>query len=818
MLKPGMILCDRYEILAVVGAGGMSIVYKARDHRLNRNVAIKVLKPEFCNDINFVTKFKTEAQASAGLAHPNIVNVYDVYDQDGIYFIVLELVEGITLKEYIQQNGRLGMEQALDFAVQIASGLEAAHENHIIHRDIKPQNIIVAKNGTIKVTDFGIARAASSNTLTSGAVGSVHYISPEQARGGYSDERSDIYSLGITMYEMVTGRVPFEGDNNVSVALMHIQDEMIPPRQYYPDIYSSFEKVIQKATQKKPERRYLTASALIADLKRVQNNPNIDIVVAPTAITNSPTQEWTKEDVRAIRDGSAYKDPSMDAYNPQQQGYANAGYNNPYTNNSQLNTFNNQPGYNNQNGYNNQPGYQNAYGGQVNTYNNPPVQNEMGEMAPNYGMQQQGVSMMPVNNQKINSLLTEDNWEDELEEEIAQQPVRKGSVKKVPDYEPEYDEDEDDGEIDPGLRKAVVIAGVTTAVILAIVLMIVIGKVTGFFKMGKDKNNDKTEELVGEIEMIDVTGYSQDAAIKLLVKEGFAEDNIKIVTEENEEVQEGYVFEQNFDKGDMVDVNDTIELKVSAGAEAVEIPDVKNYDDDRACTILEEAGFKVVHGYAYDDEIDKDKCIGTEPAAGNMAAKGSEVKVIISNGSEVKKVKVPDLSGLTEAKAKKELEKAKLELGKVEHEYSDTVKEGEVIESSPAANTEVEEGDIIDIKISDGKKKYTANVSGTVQIGACERQVETGKDESGNPIIETVNAGQPKENTDTVTVRITFPSGYQKDVSVLVSTEGGSSTFTYTEGDFENINGNTTFEVYFNGKKLDWKVTGTCDFKEEKKN
>ena len=792
MLKPGMILCDRYEILAVVGAGGMSIVYKARDHRLNRNVAIKVLKPEFCNDINFVTKFKTEAQASAGLAHPNIVNVYDVYDQDGIYFIVLEFVEGITLKEYIQQNGRLGMEQALDFSIQIASGLEAAHENHIIHRDIKPQNIIVAKNGTIKVTDFGIARAASSNTLTSGAVGSVHYISPEQARGGYSDERSDIYSLGITMYEMVTGRVPFEGDNNVSVALMHIQTEMIPPRQYYPDIYSSYEKVIQKATQKKPERRYLTASALIADLKRVQNNPNIDIVVAPTAVTNSPTQEWTKEDVRAIRDGSAYKDPSMNAYETQQQTYANTGYNNPYTSNSQLNALNNP----------------------VNTYNNPPVQNEMGEMTPNYGMQQ-GVSVMPINNQKINSLLTEDNWEDELEEEIEQQqPVRKGGVKKVPDYEPEYDEDEDDGAIDPGLRKAVTIAGVVTAVILAIVLMIVLGKVTGFFKFGKSKTDDTTAEEVGEIEMIDVTGYSEDAAVKLLVKEGFSEDKIVIVTEENEEVQEGYVFDQNYKKGEMVDVNDDIELKVSAGAEAVEIPDVKDYDDNQACTILEEAGFKVVHGYAYDDEIEKDKCITTEPAAGSMAPKGSEVKVIISNGSEVKKVNVPNLGGLTEEKAKKSLEDAKLELGNVEHDYSDTVPEGQVMDQSPAANKEANEGDVIDITISDGpeKKTYTAKVDGKFTVAELNEEITDAK---GNTTWSNDNLPKSGEQ---VILRITFPSGYQKDLTYQVDAKNDDVPFSYTEEGFEIIDGTTSYEVIFKGNKLGWPVTGSCNFKEEKKN
>ena len=171
-----MILCDRYEILEVVGAGGMSIVYKAKCHRLNRNVAIKVLKPEFSNDRNFVTKFRIEAQASAGLTHPNIVNVFDVYDDEEINFIVMELVEGITLKEFIAQNGRLPMDRAIDFAIQIASGLEAAHENHIIHRDIKPQNIIVSRNGNLKVTDFGIAKAATSTTLTSGAMGSVHYI------------------------------------------------------------------------------------------------------------------------------------------------------------------------------------------------------------------------------------------------------------------------------------------------------------------------------------------------------------------------------------------------------------------------------------------------------------------------------------------------------------------------------------------------------------------------------------------------------------------------------------------------------------------
>ena len=312
MLKPGTILDDRYEIIDVVGTGGMSTVYRAKDDRLKRFVAIKVLKSDYSSDANFVSKFKVEAQSSAGLTHPNIVSVYDVCEDEGRHFIVMELVEGITLKEYVNLNGRLSMAQAIDFSIQIASGLEAAHEHHVIHRDIKPQNIIVSKSGNIKVTDFGIAKAATSTTMSTTGIGSVHYISPEQARGGYSDERSDIYSLGITMYEMVTGRVPFEGDTNVAIALMHIQNDMIPPRQLYPDIYPSFEKIIMKASQKKPERRYLTAAALIADLNRVKDNPNIDIIVAPSTLTGVPTQQFTAEDMEKIKNGSANKYDAMD--------------------------------------------------------------------------------------------------------------------------------------------------------------------------------------------------------------------------------------------------------------------------------------------------------------------------------------------------------------------------------------------------------------------------------------------------------------------------------------------------------------------------
>lgn len=305
MFEQGMIIQNRYEIIEEVGSGGMSVVYKAKCHVLNRYVAIKVLKPEFSDDKSFVNKFRAEAQSAAGLSHPNIVNVYDVGEENGFYYIVMELVEGITLKEYIQQNGRLPYQTALDFIIQIASGIEVAHEHHTIHRDIKPQNIIVSRNGTLKVTDFGIAKAATSNTIASSAMGSVHYISPEQARGGYSDERSDIYSLGITLYEMLTGRVPFEGENNVTVALMHIQSEMIPPREYYPDIPVGLEKIVLKATQKKPERRYLTTNAMLADLHKIAVDPNAAVGITGGMVSDSaPTIQITDEEMAVIKNSA----------------------------------------------------------------------------------------------------------------------------------------------------------------------------------------------------------------------------------------------------------------------------------------------------------------------------------------------------------------------------------------------------------------------------------------------------------------------------------------------------------------------------------
>ena len=312
MIKIGMLIADRYEILEKVGTGGMADVYKSKDHTLNRYVAVKVLKQEFSENANFVSKFRVEAQAAAGLMHPNIVNVYDVGEEKGIYYIVMELVDGITLKNYIAKRGRLGYKEAVTIALQVSMGLEAAHRNHIIHRDIKPQNIIISRDGKVKVTDFGIAKAATSDTITSNVMGSVHYTSPEQARGGFSDEKSDVYSLGVTLYEMLTGEVPFDGETTVAIAIRHIQEPMPSPRKLNPDIPYSVDQIVLKCCEKSPDRRYQNMQELAADLKKSISDPDGDFVKRYDPNDMGNTRMLTEEEKEQIKQGARKKAEAID--------------------------------------------------------------------------------------------------------------------------------------------------------------------------------------------------------------------------------------------------------------------------------------------------------------------------------------------------------------------------------------------------------------------------------------------------------------------------------------------------------------------------
>ena len=324
MVKIGMLIADRYEVLEKIGTGGMSVVYRAKDHKLNRFVAIKVLKQEFSDNASFVSKFRVEAQAAAGLMHPNIVNVYDVGEEKGINYIVMELVDGITLKKYIEKKSRLSVKEAISIAIQVSMGLQAAHHARIIHRDIKPQNIIISKDGKVKITDFGIAKAATSNTITSNVMGSVHYTSPEQARGGYSDERSDIYSLGITIFEMLTGRVPFNGETTVAIAIKHIQSPMPSPREFVPEIPVSVEQIVLKCCEKSPDRRYQNMESLIADLKQSLIHPDDNFVKVIHPDEESATRISSPIEHSKVRQGmyqSERREPVREDRYPEEDAY-----------------------------------------------------------------------------------------------------------------------------------------------------------------------------------------------------------------------------------------------------------------------------------------------------------------------------------------------------------------------------------------------------------------------------------------------------------------------------------------------------------------
>ena len=307
----GRILGNRYEILEKVGNGGMATVYKATDLVLKRYVAVKILRDEFTTDEEFIKRFETEAQSAARLVHANIVSIFDVGVDNGIYYIVMELIQGKTLKEIIvEERGPLPWKWSVNVAIQIASALEMAHRNNIIHRDIKPHNIIITEDGVAKVTDFGIAKAVSNSTITAfgTTIGSVHYFSPEHARGGYTDAKSDIYSLGVVMYEMVTGKVPFDADTPVSVALKHMQEDPVPPIELNPHLPEAVNKIILKALKKDPMLRYQTATELLQDLKMALKNPSGDFVDETDYDPTARTQKISTQDVENMQKNSRKKE------------------------------------------------------------------------------------------------------------------------------------------------------------------------------------------------------------------------------------------------------------------------------------------------------------------------------------------------------------------------------------------------------------------------------------------------------------------------------------------------------------------------------
>lgn len=627
MLVPGMYLVDRYEILERIGSGGMSDVYKAKCHKLNRLVAIKVLKNEYSQDAAFVKKFRVEAQSAAGLSHPNIVNVYDVGEENGIYFIVMELVQGITLKRYIEMKGKLEVREALNISIQIASGLSAAHQNRIIHRDIKPQNIIMSRDGKVKVTDFGIAKVADSTTVTTTAAGSVHYISPEQARGGYSDAKSDIYSLGITMYEMLTGRVPFDGETNVAVALLHIQGEMIPPRQLEPSIPRSFERIILKCTQKKPDRRYGSAKELIADLRRVLAEPDGNYVVIGSALADSTTIVMNEDELQAMK-----------RQNIQSGGQGGRRQPQPGQRGGQPGQRNGQPRpvrpVREQDDYTRRQdkrGYSPDEDDEDDSEVNPALEKVMlvlgivgaiilvvvvafiiGKAAGLFGGGKDGETT-PTTIESQTDSETESETGTEIvpnvvgsnEATATQTLENKGFVVKV---EKEKNDDVDEGEVFKQSPDGNVEAPKGSTV-------------TIYVSSGKDT-----------FELKDYKGYSQSEAESALTSLGL---KVRLDYSNDDSIDEGDVISTSPAAGSSVSKGDIITIIISRGSEEIAIPYVIDKTESDARATLEASGFKVSV-----ESIESTKTKGTVAdvgynggsALGKKAPKGSTITLYISTG------------------------------------------------------------------------------------------------------------------------------------------------------------------------------------------
>ncbi len=738
-------LSERYEILSKIGTGGMSDVYKAMDHTLNRFVALKVLKNEFAQNKSFVTKFWAEAQAAAGLIHPNIVNVYDVGNEEGLYFIVMELVEGITLKHYIEKKLRLSVKESISIAIQVSMGLECAHRSNIIHRDVKPQNIMISKDGKVKVTDFGIARAATSDTITSNVMGSVHYTSPEQARGGYSDEKSDIYSLGIVLFEMLTGRVPFDGDTTVSIAIQHIQDTVPSPRNFVNDIPVSVEQIIYKCCEKSPDRRYSSMTELIADLKQSLLTPNEEFVklIPSGGFAAGATQVVTEDDMKTIKNktGSIDIDESLlSVYNrnkPQRQEEY------PYDDEGNYAPMDRGASYDE--GYD----YDNYSYGQDEMELENIIDSSRGYQNPSRMRNDQ-----PSRNQERRSQAGPVRGRQRYQDD--QQAYRQSAKARRKDEDSraraneakrrrsQAEDDDEDDDMDPMMQRIMRIMAVVIGIVLLIVIIVVARKFTGSLSGSSESENTTQESGTAVVE--DVTGQTFEVARTRLTGLGFKVEsqNLSSAT-----VPSGSVISQSPAAGTQVSAGSTVTLVVSSGSGSIAVPDVMGLSLGEAKVKIESMGLQ----FNNQSGSTEGSVTAQDPAASTMVESGSIVNVVISTGEAAQEaeqtqesqetantaqVDVPNIVGLAQKAADTAITAKNLRTGVVNDANSDTVPAGTVISQEPAAGTMVDAQTAISYVVSLGPAAQEVTPAAASNTYKCNLSVTAPSDYKGGSAVVTL--------------------------------------------------------------------------------
>lgn len=656
MVKDGIFLGNRYEVIEKIGSGGMADVYKGRDTMLNRYVAIKVLKKEFREDETFVKKFRSEAQAAAGLLNPNIVNVYDVGEDRGLYYMVMELVEGITLKEYIDRKKRLSAREVISIAIQMCSGIEEAHKHHIIHRDIKPQNIIISNDGKVKVTDFGIARMVTSKTTTTVAMGSVHYTSPEQARGGYSDEKSDIYSIGITLYEMVTGQVPFNGDTTVEVAMKHLQEEITPPSELVPDIPYSLEQIILKCTQKNAERRYSDVDELIQDLKHSLVDPDGDFVqIVP--VGNADTVIITEDDLDDIR--SSYGDDDEDDEYGEDDDYGEDDED-----------------------YEDDEDGEDHDSDEVNPRMNKVIKIMtivvaviiilvlalvIGRAAGLFRFGGTGTTQEEDSGQvKVPNVVGMSLDDAKAELNNAGLGWKIGKQEESAKYEKGYvmAQDPKNGE-----------------------------KVKKNTQITLDVSTGKTDE---QVEVPNVVGQDEADAQKTLEDAGFKVESAAVYSSQ----PQGEVVSTDPEAGTQAAKGSTVTIQVSKGEQKISVPDVRGTDENTAKSTLSGAGLNVTVTTDYSDSVAQGNVISQDPSGGTKVDAGANVNIVVSLGS--RPVSVPSVVGVSESNARQLIASAGLSVGSVTYR-EDSAPAGQVISCDPGVGASVSRGASVNLVVSQGQ-------------------------------------------------------------------------------------------------------------------
>ena len=686
MIKEGVFLGKRYEILGRIGSGGMADVYKGKDHKLNRFVAIKVLKSTYRSDETFIKKFLSEAQAAAGLMHPNVVNVYDVGQDRGLYYMVMELVEGITLKDYIEKKGKLSAKETISISIQMVTGIQAAHNCHIIHRDIKPQNIIISKDGKVKVTDFGIARATTSTAtqaVTTTVMGSVHYTSPEQARGGIVDEKSDIYSAGITMYEMITGHVPFDGDSTVTVALKHLNEVIKSPAEEVPDIPYSLECIIMKCTQKLPNKRYMSCEELLQDLKHSLVDPDGDFVVldgvtkrmpAASQDTGRTTVVMSQDELNRMKNRQNYNDDYDDDYEDDYDDYDDRR----------------------RSRYDDDDDYDDR---RRSRYDDRRKKNEVNKDTKKImkilmvvaGVVIALLIMFLVGNAVGVFKGGKGTTTQQTDSEMVKVPDVTGKT---------YEEAQKElNKYDLGIHKSTAPSD-TVAKGKIISQDPADGKkvkkhttVNVVISSGEEAKMTTIPSVVG---LAEADAEKALQAKNLVVKKG---DPVY-----SDDVEQGEVVSVSPSEGAEVKEGTTVTLVISKGNQPTKVPKLTGKSQSDAEAALSQAGLSGNATEDYSDTVEKGLVISQDTDAGKEVSKGTTIGYVVSKGPKLTVVPVPSIISFDKNTAEKKLKEAGLTPEYIGEDYSDEYPKGQVFYQSVSSGTQVEKGTTVQYMVSKGSQ------------------------------------------------------------------------------------------------------------------